>query len=61
MGRHTDVEGSPVVLAVALRVRGDHAQQELLVVTKINGGYRRETVIPVRFVPMKGKVEGHPP
>ena len=37
------------------------AEQELLVVTKTQDGYRRESVIPVRFVPMTGKAEGHPP
>jgi protein-L-isoaspartate(D-aspartate) O-methyltransferase len=37
------------------------AEQELLVVTKNEDGYRRESVIPVRFVPMTGKAEGHPP
>ena len=37
------------------------AEQELLVVTKTKDGYRRESVIPVRFVPMTGKAEGHPP
>jgi protein-L-isoaspartate(D-aspartate) O-methyltransferase len=37
------------------------AEQELLVLTKTNDGYSRETVIPVRFVPMTGKAEGHPP
>jgi len=37
------------------------AEQELLVVTKTRDGYRRESVIPVRFVPMTGKAEGHPP
>jgi len=37
------------------------AEQELLVVTKTEGGYRRESVIPVRFVPMTGKAERHPP
>jgi protein-L-isoaspartate(D-aspartate) O-methyltransferase len=36
-------------------------EQELLVLTKTNDGYSRETVIPVRFVPMTGKAEGHPP
>jgi len=49
------VEGGRLVIPVG------STQQELLVVTKTNGGYRRETVVPVRFVPMKGKVEGHPP
>jgi len=33
------------------------AEQELLVVTKTEGGYRRESIIPVRFVPMTGKAE----
>ena len=37
------------------------AAQELLVVTKTEGGFRRESVIPVRFVPMTGKAESHPP
>lgn len=37
------------------------AEQELLVVTKTESGYRRESVIPVRFVPMTGKAESHPP
>jgi protein-L-isoaspartate(D-aspartate) O-methyltransferase len=37
------------------------AEQELLVVTKTEGGYRRESIIPVRFVPMTGKAESHPP
>jgi protein-L-isoaspartate(D-aspartate) O-methyltransferase len=31
------------------------AQQELLVVTKTNDGYDRESIIPVRFVPMTGR------
>jgi protein-L-isoaspartate(D-aspartate) O-methyltransferase len=34
------------------------AEQELLVVTRTSDGYRRESVIPVRFVPMTGKAEG---
>ena len=33
------------------------AEQELLVVTRSEDGYRRESVIPVRFVPMTGKSE----
>ncbi len=33
------------------------AEQELLVVTKTKDGDRRESVIPVRFVPMTGKAE----
>ena len=37
------------------------AEQELLVVTKTEGGFRRESVIPVRFVPMTGKADDHPP
>jgi protein-L-isoaspartate(D-aspartate) O-methyltransferase len=37
------------------------AEQELLVVTKTADGFRRESVIPVRFVPMTGKAETHPP
>jgi protein-L-isoaspartate(D-aspartate) O-methyltransferase len=37
------------------------AEQELLVVTKTEGGYHRESVLPVRFVPMTGKAESHPP
>jgi protein-L-isoaspartate(D-aspartate) O-methyltransferase len=37
------------------------AEQELLVVTKTDGGFRRESVIPVRFVPMTGKAQEHPP
>jgi protein-L-isoaspartate(D-aspartate) O-methyltransferase len=31
------------------------AEQELVVVTKTGQGFRRESVIPVRFVPMTGK------
>lgn len=31
--------------------------QDLVVVTRTQDGYRRETVIPVRFVPMTGKAE----
>jgi protein-L-isoaspartate(D-aspartate) O-methyltransferase len=31
--------------------------QELLVVTKTEGGLRRESIIPVRFVPMTGKAQ----
>jgi len=34
------------------------ADQELVVVTRSPEGYRRESVIPVRFVPMTGKAEG---
>jgi len=37
------------------------AEQELLVVTKTADGYRRESIIPVRFVPMTGKAKNHPP
>jgi len=37
------------------------AEQELLVVTKTKDAYQHESVIPVRFVPMTGKAEGHPP
>ena len=37
------------------------AQQELLVIMRTESGYRRESVIPVRFVPMTGKADGHPP
>jgi protein-L-isoaspartate(D-aspartate) O-methyltransferase len=37
------------------------AEQELLVVTKTESGYHRESVIPVRFVPMTGKAQNHPP
>lgn len=37
------------------------AHQELLVVTKTKDGFRRESVLPVRFVPMTGKAEDHPP
>jgi protein-L-isoaspartate(D-aspartate) O-methyltransferase len=37
------------------------AEQELLVVTKTEDGFRRESIIPVRFVPMTGKAETHPP
>jgi len=33
------------------------AEQELVVVTKTKDGYRRESVIPVRFVPMTGKAQ----
>ena len=33
------------------------AEQELVVVTKSKDGYHRESVIPVRFVPMTGKAE----
>jgi protein-L-isoaspartate(D-aspartate) O-methyltransferase len=33
------------------------AEQELVVVTKVEAGYRSETVIPVRFVPMTGKAQ----
>jgi len=33
------------------------AEQELLVVTKTKDGDRRESIIPVRFVPMTGKAE----
>jgi protein-L-isoaspartate(D-aspartate) O-methyltransferase len=33
------------------------ADQELVVVTRTEGGYRRDSVIPVRFVPMTGKAE----
>ena len=33
------------------------AEQELVVVTKSKDGYSRESVIPVRFVPMTGKAQ----
>lgn len=33
------------------------AEQELVVVTKAEDGFRRESVIPVRFVPMTGKAQ----
>jgi len=33
------------------------AEQELVVVTRAEEGYRRESVIPVRFVPMTGKAQ----
>jgi protein-L-isoaspartate(D-aspartate) O-methyltransferase len=33
------------------------AEQELVVVTRSAEGYRRESVIPVRFVPMTGKAQ----
>jgi protein-L-isoaspartate(D-aspartate) O-methyltransferase len=33
------------------------AEQELVVVTRSKDGYRRDSVIPVRFVPMTGKAE----
>ncbi len=36
------------------------AGQELVVVTRTEGGYHRESVIPVRFVPMTGKAETQP-
>jgi protein-L-isoaspartate(D-aspartate) O-methyltransferase len=37
------------------------AAQELLVVIKTEDGFRRESIVPVRFVPMTGKSETHPP
>jgi protein-L-isoaspartate(D-aspartate) O-methyltransferase len=32
--------------------------QELIVVTRTDSGYERETSIPVRFVPMTGQAQG---
>jgi protein-L-isoaspartate(D-aspartate) O-methyltransferase len=48
-------EGGRLVIPVG------SAEQELLVITKSDGGYRRESILPVRFVPMTGKAETHPP
>jgi len=31
--------------------------QQLMVITRTEGGYREETLLPVRFVPMTGKAE----
>ncbi|MFQ5669966.1 MAG: protein-L-isoaspartate(D-aspartate) O-methyltransferase [Acidobacteriota bacterium] len=36
------------------------ASQELVVVTRTGDGYRRRTILPVRFVPMTGQVRHRP-